>query len=368
MSKIGKPMGRGRRRPLRDVVVLTAATLILLAGVATVVLAPTTKPPKVKLPPLALPSPTAEPLRSTGPDQVLGWVPSRLPMRVATANLYQRLSWPRAAADLERLMDDNTDVIGLNEITPRRAAQIKSWLPSASNWHFYAPPTTPTPFRVSNSLLWNDARLKLLDSGSEFGSKSATRKYAVDSRWITWAKFRVKKSGTQLYFLVTHMDPAVERAGVPRPNATVAANLAYMDKLKAFVPELLKADKHGVFATNVVIVGDWNVNALADRKVQAARLPFVSLEGRGEGPIISNYSALGFTFAPTSTKSRRWIDYIALWAHLPEGSPDLTFNKQYSPKGGYSDHNPVIADLVLDYRTLKQVEQPLPPTPLPSPS
>lgn len=352
------------RRPHRETAVVITAALILLAGLVTVVLSPRAERSTVKLPPLALPTPAVPSPPTAGPDPVLDLVHKQLPLRVATANIYQRLSWPRAAADLERLMEANIDVIGLNEITPGRAAEIKGWLGDDKGWHLYAPPTTPTRFRVSNSLLWNDARLRLLDSGSEFGSHSGTRKYAVDSRWITWAKFKIKKSGTNLYFLVTHMDPAVERRGVPRPNATVGANAVYMDRLKSFVPELTKAAKSGSSAGNVVIVGDWNVNALADRRVQAAAMPFVRLEGRGEGPIISNYTALGFSFPPTSPKSRRWIDYIALWSDLPKGNPELSFTKQYSPKGGYSDHNPVIADLVLKYRALRKAESELLPTPL----
>lgn len=333
------------------------AITMLIAGLSTLVLAPRhgVRKPGLEPTPWVLPAPMVPPLLTPGPKPQLVKVPERLPMRVATANIYQRLSWSRALSDINRLMDPNTDLIGLNEINPGRAVALQSWIATRPGWHFYAPPASPTQFRLSNSLIWNDARLKLLDTGSEFGSQSATRKYAVDSRWITWAKFRVRKSGTTLYFLVTHMDPAVERRGVPRPNGTVRANQVYMDRLLDFAAGLVKSTGRAERSSNVIIVGDWNVNALADRRVAASVLPFAVLEGRGEGPIISNYSALGFTFPPTSPKSHRWIDYVAVWSRMPLGGPELSFQEQYSPRPVYSDHNPVIADLVLKYFKLKGI-------------
>jgi len=363
-----------RRRTGIEAAAAVFAVVMLLAGVSTLVLAPRESSHRPQTDPTkwVLPAPTVPPLASPGPGANLETVIQQVPMRVATANIYSRMSWSRAAADLTRLVDPNTDLIGLNEISPGRAESIRAWVAARPGWHFYAPPASPTPFRVSNSLLWNDSRLDLIDSGSEFGSRSATRRYAVDSRWITWAKFRVRKTGTTVYFLVTHMDPAVERGGVPRPNATVGANQIYMDKLKSFAQQLVNPRTKGDPPSNVIIVGDWNVNALADRRVAAAVLPYTLLEGRGQGPIISSYTALGFDFPPTSPRSRRWIDYVALWAKMPLGGPELSFTKQYSPRPVYSDHNPVIVDLVLKHAGVKVVGEASnrvrPNSPLPDPT
>jgi endonuclease/exonuclease/phosphatase family metal-dependent hydrolase len=366
--------GRVVKRPIKwEPVIVFFAVTMLVAGLTTLIVFPDKKQTPKKPNPTA--TAAATPLEPVIPDQPtpgpgvsLKEVESEEPIRVATANIYKRLSWSGAAADLSRLTDSSTDLIGLNEISPGRAASIRAWAASRPGWHFYSPPASPTPFRTANSLLWNDAKLVLLDAGSEYGSHSATRTYAVDSRWITWAKFRVRKTGTKLYFLVTHMDPAVERRGVPRPNRTVRANQIYMAKLKSFAEQLVKTRRKRAVAPNVIIVGDWNVNALADRRVKAAVLPFSTLEGRGEGPIISNYTALGFSFPPTSPKSRRWIDYVALWVKLPLGSPQLSFDKQYSLRPVNSDHNPVVVDLTLKHSRLKVVRQAPRPSPQPSPT
>lgn len=352
-----RPDPAARRRVGIESAAVVFAVVMLVAGVTTVALAPResrhrSEPGSTKW---VLPPPTVPPLVSPGPGANLETVIREVPMRVATANIYSRMSWSGAAADLANLVDQNTDLVGLNEISPSRASAINAWVATKPGWHFYAPPSSPTPFRVSNSLLWNEARLDLIDSGSEFGSRSATRRYTVDSRWITWAKFRVRKTGTTVYFLVTHMDPDVERAGVPRRNATVGANQIYMGKLKSFAQQLVNPRTKGDQPSNVIIVGDWNVNALADRKVAAAEMPFAFLEGRGAGPIISSYTALGFNFPPTSPRSRRWIDYVALWAKMPLGGPELSFTKQYSPSPVNSDHNPVIVDLVLRHSGVKVV-------------
>lgn len=349
------------------------AIAMLVAGLTTLLVSPgRTGAPKGSEPTsVAKPTdlaPSLPPLPTPGPNTQLKEVEDQELIRVATANIYKRLSWSQAASDLSRLVDSDTDLIGLNEISPGRAASIRSWVATRSGWHFYSPPASPTLFRTANSLLWNDDKLVLLDAGSEYGSPSATRSYAVDSRWITWAKFRVRETGTPLYFLVTHMDPAVERGGVPRPNRTVRANQIYMEKLKSYAQKLVKPARKGGVAANLIIVGDWNVNALADRRVRASVLPFSVLEGRGEGPIISNYTALGFSIPPTSPKSRRWIDYVALWTKLPLNSPQMSFDKQYSLRPVNSDHNPVLVDLRLKHSRLKKVHRDSPADTQPAPT
>lgn len=293
-----------------------------------------------------------------GPAGGLKTVKVDYPVRVTTANIYQKLPWSKAVSDLSTLTVPGTDMVGLNEITPTRASEIASWVGSRPGWSFWAPPATPSRFRVENSVLWNSRNLSLLDSGSEYASRSATPTYAVDSRWVNWVKFEHKPSKTNIYFLVTHTDPAVERGGHPRNVPAVGTNLTYMRKLLEMSQTFAK---DGV----VVICGDWNVNAKADRSVQASTMPYAVLEGGGSGPLLSNYSALGFGIPPTSPESGRWIDYVAIWNQFPVGSPTLDFAKQYSATRVNSDHDPVTVDFryevisLLGLDELQQLQQKL---------
>lgn len=367
MSDPDSPRRRSRLRGLVEALVTAVVLLALAAGVVLVL---ARQHPGT--PPRGTPAPTASPT-ATSPTGVpptpapevikpgggpsgqehggsLQTVRVDYPLRVTQANIYQGLAWPAVASDLGALTQAGTDLVGLNEITPARAGLIRGWVSSRSGWQFYAPEPRPTPFRLENAILYNERNLRLLRTGSEYGSASATPTYKVDSRWINWVELEHKPSGTHVYFLVTHTDPAVERGGHPRPVAAVGTNLTYLHKLLALARGLAK---DGV----VVITGDWNVDARADHAVGASSMPYAVLEGSGHGPILSNYSALGFGIPPTSPQSHRWIDYVAIWNAVAVGAPQLLFERQFSSTHVHSDHDPVTVDFRLRMIELLGLDQ-----------
>jgi len=120
------------------------AIAMLVAGLTTLLVSPgRTGAPKGSEPTsVAKPTdlaPSLPPLPTPGPNTQLKEVEDQELIRVATANIYKRLSWSQAASDLSRLVDSDTDLIGLNEISPGRAASIRSWVATRSGWHFYSP-------------------------------------------------------------------------------------------------------------------------------------------------------------------------------------------------------------------------------------
>lgn len=263
---------------------------------------------------------------------------------VATANLYTRLPWPAAQADLDRLAS-GADLIGLNEVTPERARQIAAWTAQRTGWELVRPTDVRSRWSGSNAVLVRTRTFDTLQRGVVFGSRASMRGYRIDSRWITWVQLREKRSGRPLVYLQTHMDAAVEHNGRPRGNAAprVRNNVQYMSTLSRMVQ---------AFQTNheVLVGGDWNVDARADRQVQHPQLPFTRLEARNQAArpgLRSTYSLLGFGVPPTSRYAGgRWIDYLAIWTR-PEDEAKAVVTGHQVLTGVNSDHNPLVATVRL---------------------
>ena len=216
-------------------------------------------------------------------------------VRVATANLYVRLPWRLARQDLERLLG-RAEVIGLNEVGPERAAQIRRWLPSG--WSLVRPTDARSPWSGSNAVLVDRTRFELLDEGVVFGSRAAMPAYRIDSRWITWVRLQERETGATLVHLQTHLDAAVERAGLPRAGAAtrVRNNARYQRTV-------LRLVRSFAAQAEVVVGGDWNVDARADRRVGYRLFPAALLEAQQpDGRLRSTYSLLGLDVAPTSER------------------------------------------------------------------
>ncbi len=263
---------------------------------------------------------------------------------VATANLYIAMPWAQAREDLERLTA-RADVIGLNEISPARAADLAGWTRDHPGWQLVRPVDRRSVWSGQNAVLVRTTRLEPLARGVVFGSRASMTGYRINARWITWVQLHDPVSGRGLVFIQTHMDAAVESDGRPRSGAgqRVANNLQYMRTVQRMAE---------VFAPTheVVVGGDWNVDARADRAVRSSRLPYRVLEGAsavGLAGLRTTYSVFGFTVPPTSRYAGgRWIDYLALWTR-----PDhqhAAFTGQQELTGVNSDHNPLLAGLRLD--------------------
>lgn len=307
----------------------------------------------------------AVPAVATEGDESEVAVPAR-ELRVATANLYVGLPWAAARRDLVRLLEE-ADVVGLNEIGPVRAAQLRRWLPA--EWSLVRPTDASSRWSGMNAVLVDESRFDRLEEGVVFGSPAAMPAYRVDSRWITWVRLRERSTGIELVHLQTHMDAAVEAAGRPRRGAAarISGNARYQRTLLGLVRAFSET-------AEVVVGGDWNVDARADQRVGYRLFP-ASLLGaqQPEGRLRSSYSLLGTDVPPTrpshhaqragrerSSVARRargrLIDYVALWQR-PGGA---TFIDHEVLTGAASDHDPLVATVLLPARTAAHQVYPSP--------
>ncbi len=301
---------------------------------------PTGPLPSIDLPALDLPTILPEHF----PDESAVEPQTSADVVVATANLYTRLPWPEARADLERLAG-GADLIGLNEVTSARASQISGWTAANPDWTFVRPIDPRSSWSGSNAVLVRTTTFDVLEQGVVYGSPASMPAYRIDSRWITWVQLRERTTGRGLVHLQTHMDAAVERNGRPRSGAAlrVRNNEQYMRTLTALARSFQRNHE-------VTVGGDWNVDARADRQVQHPRLPFTLLEGRnatGSPGLRTTYSLLGMDVPPTSKYAGgRWIDYLAVWVR-PEASEGAAVLGHQVLTGVHSDHNPLVATVRL---------------------
>lgn len=256
----------------------------------------------------------------------------------STANLYVGMSPAEALADLNRLAADSS-VIGLNEVSRARAGLVRGWAASRPGWQFFSPTSPVNAYQGLNAVLVDTKVFDVLDQGVLFGSRSSMTGYKINSRWITWMLLQHKRSATRVSWVQTHMDAAVEASGRPRPGSgqRVRNNLEYMRVLQSTVERLAEAGE-------VIVAGDWNVDASADRSVQHAAFPFAVLQGLGSDTSLpglrSVYTELGFK--SPSTSPGRWVDYLLTWKR-PAAQRVLTVRDYRILSPVNSDHNPVQA-------------------------
>ena len=164
--------------------------------------------------------------------------------------------------------------------------------------------------------------------------------YKITSRWITWALLEHKQSKTRISWVQTHLDANVERRGHPKREAgqRVRSNLEAMKRLSETVGKLARVGE-------VIVGGDFNIDAFWDSRVQDRRFPFAALMGRGSDATLpglrSVYGDLGFKRPGTS--NGMWIDYLLTWKRPPaERILSFTDYRVLAPVN--SDHNPVHVD------------------------
>ena len=283
-------------------------------------------------------------------------LPPATQLRVATANLYTGLSPGAARRDLRRLLG-RADLVGLNEIGPARARQLRSWLPA--RWSLVRPTDPSSPrWSGSNAVLVDGSRFERLHEGVVFGSRAAMPSYRVASRWVTWVRLRERSTGTELVHLQTHLDAAVEVRG--RPRAGAAARIAGNARYQRVLLRLVRGFAGGA---EVVVAGDWNVDARADQRVGYRWFPASLLQAQQpEGRLRSSYSILGTDVPPTrpfdgpraarrsgegEVVRGRLVDYVALWQR-PGGA---SFVDQEVLTGAASDHDPLVVTVRLPAET-----------------
>ncbi|HSV38831.1 MAG TPA: hypothetical protein VLI04_08740, partial [Nocardioidaceae bacterium] len=264
-----------------------------------------------------LPGPTDLPTVYPTPDFTLPPIPPLTDQPISgtwdfvgsTANLYVGMSSAGALGDVDRLAEDSS-IIGLNEISRGRAGLLRGWAASHAGWSFFSPTSPTNEYQGLNAILVDTQHFKVLDQGVLFGSRASMTGYRINSRWITWTLLEHKKSKTRVSWVQTHMDAAVEVGGHPRGGSgqRVRNNLDYMRELERTVETLAAAGE-------VIVAGDWNVDARADGQVQHSAFPYAVIEGYGSDSSLpglrSVYTELGIK--SPSTRSGRWIDYLLTW-------------------------------------------------------
>ncbi|RCK69896.1 hypothetical protein DT076_07650 [Desertihabitans brevis] len=275
---------------------------------------------------------------------------ARSRVRVATYNLNTG-SATATRADLD-VLSDRVALLGVNECMGVEREAIAAWVRARPNWRWHRPVSRggETRFKGSNAVLWDRRVFRLRAQGARFGSRSHTPNFEIDERWITWVELTHRDSGRDIVWIQTHMDPTVERDGRPRKGAEarIEGNLTYMRRVKA----LAAAKSEGA---EVLVAGDWNVDARADRRVGHHRFPFAVLEER-DAPaklpgLRTTYSHFRFDVPATSgpAKTGAYIDDLALWVRRSKAARVVRFTDHRVLTGLRSDHRPLVAGLVIDH-------------------
>lgn len=294
----------------------------------------------------ALPGPTDLPTVYPTPDFTLPSIPPLTDQPISgtwefvgsTANLYVGMSPARALGDVNRLAADSA-IIGMNEVSRPRAGLLRSWAASHPGWWFFSPTSPTNEYQGLNAVLVDTKVFKVLDQGVLFGSRSSMTGYKINSRWITWVLLEHKQSRTRVSWVQTHMDAAVDDRGRPRSGSgrRVRNNVDYMRVLQSTVERLSQAGE-------VIVGGDWNVDASTDHSVQHSSFPYAVIQGRGSDATLpglrSIYTELGIK--GPSTSHGRWIDYLLTWKR-PPAQRVLTVRDYRILSPVNSDHNPVQA-------------------------
>lgn len=321
-----------RATPRRLLVALAAVFALAIAALVLL-------PRDDQAPPTSPAGPGPEPRGSASPDGPLPGGPPDVTgrFRAASANLYAGLSWTQARADLVRLTR-HADVIGLNEVTPARAARIRAWAERRGGWHLYSPPPQPVVWRSSNAVLVSTSTFRIHCADAVWGSRSVSPAYRIDSRWITYIRLQHRGTGAPISFVQTHMDPAVERGGTPVGGAKLTAYHRYERNLLRLVRHLARTDE-------VLVGGDWNVGAAGDREVQHPMLPFTALEQRNDPRALpglrSTYSQFGLDVPPTAGLVH--YDYLAAWVRRNPRDQVATLAGQRVLTNVHSNHHPIVA-------------------------
>ncbi len=142
--------------------------------------------------------------------------PDQLPLRVASWNVLcancskGKASWAsRRSAVVATIKDQDPDVLGVQEASQGRIAGGGSQYMDLVN-------RLGAPYEITDAnrgaslavrIIYNSERVELLEKGSSFLPKGASRRAA------TWAIFRQKATGEKFFFLSTHFEPKNDKKG-----------------------------------------------------------------------------------------------------------------------------------------------------------
>lgn len=263
-------------------------------------------------------------------------------MRVATANIYGGLSAGQASSDLAKATR-RADVVGLNEIHSKRGKQIRSWVARHRGWTLYRPDASQSRWAGMNAVLVRDSMFEVKDAGYTYGAESRTPHFKISDRWITWVELEHRLTGATVFHLQIHLDPAVSRGGKPLGGAMfrVRGNAEHLHRLNALVQAFSARGE-------VVVGGDWNIDARGDQRVGYGLFPHAILEQGGN--LRSTYSELGFNVPRTSPGG--YLDAIRFYKRPLTTQQVMTLTGHRVYTDVRSDHNAVVATFRINPRRI----------------
>lgn len=261
-------------------------------------------------------------------------------MRIATFNIYRRLGENRRLEDLRDLLaTPDLDVAGLQEIV----WDLDDNLPEG--WGFWQPDDNAAR---KDPLLWREDLWTSLDLGSRLvGERVEENGTSAPARYVNWVVLRHRPTDLVVAVANIHPNAGVEDDGHPEPllrtrehTDTVTGAIAVLDEISA--------TRH----CPTILVGDFNVDYGADKRVRHPRFPYSLLTSAGFKCV--------WELGEQSTRTGRphvgrTIDHV--WAR-GSATTEVAFTNVQTPsrwgswaKGDVeSDHLPVIVDLSITDR------------------
>lgn len=250
--------------------------------------------------------------------------------RVGYLNIKNSLTRAKFNADL-REVTSRADLVGLGECSDRRDRLRR--FAANNGWHLWQPAGF---FKGETPILARKDRFtRPLDKGVIFAGDTNGMGVAPPARYIVWATFRERSTGRKITVINSHANAGIDDNGHPTNIPRTRDAEKHFAKLRK-----LAAAKRAT--SQVVVVGDLNVDYVDDRRVKHGKFPFTVLEERNRSGAIpglrSSYSQLGVTNRPTH--GHRHIDYVYEWVRVP--SHRVMKAKRHYVFRANSDHNGIV--------------------------
>lgn len=259
-------------------------------------------------------------------------LPKPLPVGVATANMFRKLSLAEAREDALRVTGRaHVDVVGWQEAD--RFGGILHRLPGWTT-HTFRNGRRPSELAIS----WRTADWRLVSARERVvavGVAEDQGQHPFGDRQIVAVTLAQRETGRELTVLDVHLPQAIEDLddlGHWRPTLNAGRARSQLRRIAGSWPS-----SKGRW---VVATGDFNFDADADRREHPADGPR-AVVGR---VAVSSYMALGTATGPTFPGNGRHIDYV--WVDR-RGYADgrIRFAGQSTLGGLNSDHNSLLARL-----------------------
>jgi hypothetical protein len=220
-------------------------------------------------------------------------------LSVATWNVHHRRHNAAIAADIDKVLAEGVELLGLNEVGGHQSAvgtarqDIGHVQPSGAKG---AP---------SSALLWRTDVLQLMRHGRLQATKAVyvgprgAGPAHMHAKFVTWAQFLHLESNRRVFALVSHFPATIERAG--KPNIALRKRMQVTRAMWATNAVLVSR-----FAPRgqVLVLGDMNWDARTDEGTYADA-PRAAADSMG---LQTSYETLGLPSA--GTKGGRLIDYV----------------------------------------------------------